>query len=377
MATIQRCPAPPLTRPRIPVSPLPSVIQQSSERPIFNTNSKNNAFLTYNLRNRGKRLNLRKPGLPDINGTMPHRMSWKAIRDNVAKFCNGTDDDDDFTRWTDRFIEAGDEKITITRRFIRKNDQALTDLKDWLKTQIFSQKAFEQERDQLLQSGKSSKRKDFEDRAYQFHATDIPGPYGDRKDVDFRSWTRRFIDAGLEEIALTRESIKKNEQDQSDLKGVLKAQTVSQKAFEETRDSLLSKSDSSSRRGAFEKEANQFHANVPDVGPHLGVNNPVQDHPHLNVRRSRSRTQSTSSKKRQRERSLSPMSKRVRLMSPERLSEYPVNSEGDLITTTGETVPFSRLDKTTRKHIEEVGTKTIKGYDEDFEWDFKPNFKWE
>jgi hypothetical protein len=259
----------------VPVSanPLPSVIQQASKRPTFNTNSKRGAFIGHNLFSGRPRVNLKKPRLTSINAAMPHRMSWKAIRDSTARFCDGEDDDGDFTRWTDRFIKAGREKIKITKG--------------------------------LIEAGK-----------------------GDR----------------------------------SELEDLLESQTISQDAFVEARDELLKDSSRASWRKEFEKQANQFHANVPDIGPHRGVNNPVQDHPHLHVSRSRSRGRS------KRKRSLSPMSKRVREMSPDRLSAYPVDDEGDLITTTGATIPVSKLDKETRDHIREVGTKTIKGYDDSFKW---------
>ena len=53
------------------------------------------------------------PRLAELNAAVPHRMPWADVRDNTIKYLNGEDSKDGFIRWTDRFIVAANEDISI------------------------------------------------------------------------------------------------------------------------------------------------------------------------------------------------------------------------------------------------------------------------
>lgn len=281
----------PPTRPAPPPLPTlraarPPVVAQPAEdkRPGFTSNSKQSAFLFHNLLSgHDFQVNLRRPGLPSFNAAMPHRMSWKDIRDNTNKFYDGEDSEDDFERWTDRFIRAGEDKIRQTKRAIRRSD--------------------------------------------------------DDDEIE-----------GLEKLQARQER--------------------SQDDFTEARDALIRRQRTKEKK-EFLRQANSFHANVPDLGPHFGVNNPVSEYAHLHFleRSSRDRSRSRSrGRDRKRKRSLSPMSKRVVDMSPERLSGIATTADDDIITVTGATVRPKGLSRDLRRRLSRHRTKVIKSYDEDFDF---------
>jgi hypothetical protein len=128
----------------------------------------------------------------------------------------------------------------------------------------------------------------------------------------FLRWTKRFIDAGDEKI----KQLDKSPFDCTNAK-------QSQHAFTVARDQFAKDPKNADLFSAFIAEANQFHANVPDLGPHFGVNNVVGERAHFHV------VQGTHG------RTLSPMSRRVASMSPGRLSGYAVDSSHRLISTDG------------------------------------------
>lgn len=184
---------------------------------------------------------------------------------------------------------------------------------------------------------------------------------GRESDEDFKRWTDRFIEAGKERIATTKsELVTAPRNDIPKINRQLKGMEQSQHRFTKTRDAVLAGGDSTgkfAREKEFLSKANSFHANVPDFGPHFGVNHPVQEGPHLHVA-----PPSTETLNAFKPRPLSPMSRQVRGMSPSRLSRYPVTKAHDLITTSGEAVRMSDLDPATRKHINEVGTRVVARY---------------
>ena len=126
--------------------------------------------------------------------------------------------------------------------------------------------------------------------------------------VGFTRWTDRFIDAG-EEVMKANPSADREK---------------NHKRFVVARDALVNGGDADELT-EFLDAANNFHANIPDIGPHKGVNNVVGERAHFNVRQT------------DRGRSLSPMSKRVAAMSPGRLSGIPITRDGELIDVRGET----------------------------------------
>ncbi|WP_307205109.1 hypothetical protein [Paenibacillus harenae] len=261
------------------------------KRPGFTTASKRAAFASTSRDPKyGVTIgNYRKPKLKEINGAMPHRMSYNDIRNNAQKLVEGKETAADFNRWTDRFITAGKEKIEK-----RKQEQAGNDSAGKLK--------------QLI--------------------------------ADMEESQRDFISA--------RDKLAANPTDNSVFK-------------------------------AFIKQANSFHANVPDVGPHLGVNNPVQENAHMHVetveepQNKSMETEEEGEEKADKTpappkltRRLSIMSSQVRRMSIGRISAYPYDAKGNLITTDGSTVSLDELPEEDRDAIKQHPKKTVKGYDPDF-----------
>lgn len=147
--------------------------------------------------------------------------------------------------------------------------------------------------------------KDIRDNANDdFKKNDVTG---------FMRWTDRFIAAGLERIKAGGQN--------SDL-------MENQARFVETRDAFAKTFGTKKQNvelSQFLTAANTFHANVPDIGPHKGVNNVVGERAHFNVL--------TVDNKR----TLSPMSRRVAAMSPGRLSGIPVDVNNNLIDVRGDT----------------------------------------
>lgn len=233
-----------------------------SKRPAFNANAKTFARLNHNEQPDAIQVTGRT-NLTTINAAMPHRMSWKDIRDNTAKFVKREDSRSDFERWTDRFIEAGSEKLSQ-----------------------------------------------------------------------------------LDKGSALRTAAKKSHVE-----------------FQATRDAFMRDPKDERKRARFEKSANQYFANVPDLGPHNGVNNVVGERAHLNViERGRSRTRTADPT-----RDLSPMSRRVVDMSPGRLSGVAVNSDGELIDVRGNTHKLSKsvFSQTQLSKIEAHGRAKVASFDPD------------
>ncbi|GGG67899.1 hypothetical protein GCM10010918_23320 [Paenibacillus radicis (ex Gao et al. 2016)] len=260
------------------------------KRPSFTTVAKRAAFIsTSRDPSYGVTIpDYRKPELTEINGAMPHRMSYNDIRNNALKLKEGKDTASDFIRWTDRFITAGKEKIDL-----RKKEQ------------------------------------------------------------------------------ISKES-------DGQLKQLIADMEKSQQQFITARDKFASSPTNKSEFEAFIKQANSFHANVPDVGPHFGVNNPVQENAHMHVETVSEPQPDTSAMGDAKDdkspsqpkltRRLSIMSSQVRRMSIGRISAFPYTSEGKLITTDGSTVSLDDLPKEDREAIEKHKKKTVNGYDPDFKF---------
>lgn len=152
----------------------------------------------------------------------------------------------------------------------------------------------------------------------------------------YEKWTDRFLDAGTE--------IAQGEPDAERSKNI-KQQT---KALRISRDNLLSDRFNSKMERDFVEKINTYMPNVPDVGQQRGRNLQVSKHPHLNmIKQGQTYTPS-------------PMSRVVlRDMSPERLSEFPVDDSGNLIPVHGPAIPLAKLKDTDKKRILQIGTKQI------------------
>lgn len=188
--------------------------------------------------------------------------------------------------------------------------------------------------------------------------------HGPESAADFKRWTDRFIAAGDERIRMLQGRIHESKSDAHlpDRQELLRRAEKSQREFTDARNALLD-SRENSRRATFLNQANSFHANVPDLGPHQGVNNPVGERAHLNFleeSRGRSLTRGSGSA-----RYPSPMSRGVLDMSPGRLSGIAVAHHGDVITVKGETVPLSHLSEADSERVKKHGTQVIPSFDPD------------
>ena len=108
--------------------------------------------------------------------------------------------------------------------------------------------------------------------------------------------------------------------------------------------------------GTFSDPSRTYIPNVPDVGQQRGRNLQVSKYPHLNMLK-QGKTYTPS-----------PMSRVVlRDMSPERLSEFPVDDDGNLVPVHGPSIPLKNLKNADQKRIQQIGTKHInadlKNYD--------------
>jgi hypothetical protein len=110
------------------------------------------------------------------------------------------------------------------------------------------------------------------------------------------------------------------------------------------------------------KEANSFHANVPDYGPHLGVNNPVSASFHANFEES---SRQERLKEDNRARSPSPMTRHLLkgLKGSDLTSGIAVSTDGNYITTSGAEVDESFLAPDVQKNLQKFQKKVIPKFD--------------
>jgi hypothetical protein len=256
------------------MSPPRAAIQRSAEkepRPAaFIGGAKPAAILTHNLMSgSGFQVDEKKPAMPSHNAAMPHRLSWKSIRDLTAAYCDGTALKAEFIHWTDVFIEAGEDHISEVQRIVKREEFDGEDL-------------------------------------------DAPTLKGFVRLLDYRQ---------------------KN-----------------QTAFVAARDALLK---SKATKATFLKIANSFHANVPDLGPHRGVNNNVQALLHLHFLDTEKGA------------SLSPMSRGLATEIPDLLPPLAVNSGGAVISTTGDAYTGGEMSPRSRSAVAALPTKVVSSFDPD------------
>lgn len=190
--------------------------------------------------------------------------------------------------------------------------------------------------------------KEIRDSTKRFHK-------GDEDAADFVRWTDRFVTAGEERIAIIQDQIA-TEGDSDELQELLARARSSQASFIEARDEYVLTEDAPEGK-EFLRQANSFHANVPDFGPHRGVNNPVREAGHLHF---------TEPRGRKRTRSPSPMSRQLLDMSPERLpTGLAFQDDENLIATTGETVSRDELSPSTLARVDLFPQKIVRSFDPD------------
>ncbi|GAB3776821.1 hypothetical protein GCM10028818_22870 [Spirosoma horti] len=200
--------------------------------------------------------------LTNFNAAVPHRMDWSSLRDNTMKYVNGEEEKEDFLRWTDRFLTASRKKINLLRRSREKVDKKI--------------KA-------------RAKRKAKVNSKVEIKA-------GHKARID-------RIDRMIEAHKKDNKALEK------DRNALIKAV--------ENRSSTLNERQNAMNK--FLNTLNSFYANVPDIGPHNGVNLQVSNRPHLNVAE---------------DGSMSPMSEQLGNMSPGRLNSFPFSADGESVMST-------------------------------------------
>ena len=192
-------------------------------RPNFQNTVYVNAVQTHNIFNDAD-IDPSDAGLRDRNAAVPHRMSWKDIRENTLKFMNNAEDYNAFLKWTERIKAAA----VVTRGIIVK-----------------SKKKYEQE----YNSAKGDELGRLE---------------------DLIGW----CDGILKRID---DCIKKFDEQRHFLGEVVNTYYEKNSLHKMTRDVLLDAGKN------FLCVANIFYAIVPDIGPHRGTNIQVSNRVHLHV----------------------------------------------------------------------------------------------
>jgi hypothetical protein len=94
----------------------------------------------------------------------------------------------------------------------------------------------------------------------------------------------------------------------------------------------------------FLQAMNNLYANVPDLGPHRGVNIQVRERLHLNVLKSGE---------------LSPFSRRMLDMTPGRVEGVATTRDDELVTTTGTLVDLGSLLEDEQEAIGGIGEHPV------------------
>lgn len=164
--------------------------------------------------------------LSDMNAAVPHRMSWENMSSNVRHYLEGDASEAVFLAWTDQFLVAGTNRI-----------QKYSTLK--AKFQVAAMMAGS------APKGKAKTAKMFAQRKICYLA-----------------------------------EMMKEVKDQGDRILVLR------KSLIDAADSWVSDQSVLDAATAFLQAMNNYHPNVPDLGPHCGVNIQVSKYTHLNFTKS-------------------------------------------------------------------------------------------
>ena len=97
------------------------------DRPSFSTRAYRLAKIVASL---GYNRNMLDISLGDNDLALPHRMSFRDIRESTRAFADGPETDDDLTRWTDRLIVATEERMADSKgKFAALKAQSSTTLR--------------------------------------------------------------------------------------------------------------------------------------------------------------------------------------------------------------------------------------------------------
>ena len=235
------------------------------KRPRFSTQTYRDAIAVAKLGG----TDLGGKSLQSADMALPHRMSWKDLRDNVLKFTIGLDSEASLMRWTDRLVLATEERIKLY-----ESDGLDRQNLDSIKKRLDE---FKIARGQFLQC----------------------------------------LDTRAQELSSGKDD-----------PGTLKLLEASQAKFL----ALI----------------NQIPGNVPDIGPHKSVNNPVRERAHLHVESG----------------SLTPASQATASMTPGRLSKgiATTSDKEHLVTTVGTIVPISSLPTDQQQKIKRHSRSSVTGF---------------
>lgn len=182
---------------------------------------------------------------------------------------------------------------------------------------------------------------------------------------DFLRWTQRFVTAGNEDKAILQKIADETSsfEEMDTCERIIKAIETGTEGFVAARSNLIDQVEANKKDSAvlpyartFLYAFNSYYPNVPDLGQHRGLNIQVSNRPHSNI---------------DEEGNKSPMTRQLWEMTPERLSEFPTDLSGNLVTTSG-FVSMSVLDDDDLDMLGEVGSKQIKAkvtqYDKSTGW---------
>lgn len=172
----------------------------------------------------------------------------------------------------------------------------------------------------------------------------------------FIDWTDKFLTAGNVHISKSNAKYTKHHtgattrprtaSEISDLKRKWELHVESQDEFQQARDEFFKLRDPDSRI-RFEKAAFNFHANVPDYGPHKGVNNPVRErfHPDFNFSIKVVGTPDPITE---------AMSSMLLMLTP-----VAIDHRGRYIQTNGETIAHSQISAAMQTQFSSVPKSTV------------------
>jgi hypothetical protein len=257
------------------------------KRPNFASAVYKSATYMHNVRLRAT-IDPTNPELAKRNLAVPHRFPWKALRDNTLRYLNQEEDEADFKRWTNRMIKEGSDDVD---RAIRRRIKVL-----------------------------------------EFKHKRLKKKYGDWDDKVER------VEDRIAALKRVRERI----EDSCDV--ALSTRKTLIATFDEYGAGNATKADVVATGAKFLQAMNNLYANVPDLGPHRGVNIPVRERLHLNVLESGD---------------LSPFSSRMLDMTPGRVEGVATTSSDEVVTTTGKLVDLSSLDDDVQMAIGGIGEHPV------------------
>lgn len=235
--------------------------------------------------------------LTAMNAAVPHRLSWENMRSNVTKFLVGAMDNAAFIKWTDSFLKAGDNRIEHYEELIEDFKEKIKKLEDKNKIE---NKLLATAQSNVSTNSKQIKK--LPKSTSTTKSTPILTPQAIKDAIKRNIDLIDLYKSRVKSLTELNAYIRKQKDDIAKARGILVALVVGKASKNSTQD------------GAKEllKEMNNFHPNVPDLGPHKGVNIQVSKYLHLNATKSGQAT---------------PTSKAIAEIDVDHLNELAVSSD--------------------------------------------------